>query len=389
MSTRQCATKLAKALSAITISCFALNSHAGCYWCFNPASIAASVGIDVGTIASAAVAADASIAMSILYNTQRLLSAESTKVKGKALGGNDTSRTVADAQHMIAQGMVAAITQKRIAAAATNYSAEFGQGYEPCKDIANRGAISEAMGQESSQTKDITRTFYGAPGRMGDRITAATQRRNDFEPFCTEELIEKGFPCSIGRAGGGNKENECLALDASNILNDRDTGDMSYHAVKFIADTLIGDPAPKLAKGAAGNPATNAAMQTYLTQSAIDSTAQASLAALMAETTVDSDHADDPEGLSLHARLKKEASKYAGAGEEALKWARVMAQQKEHGLLIELLKAKAFDLALMERQYRQYERIESMLAALVARKSQAAATEASVAAARAGERGRE
>lgn len=389
MSTRQRATKLAKVLSAIAISCFALNSHAGCYWCFNPATVAAEVGIDTGTIASEAVAADASIAMSILYNTQRLLSAESTKVKGKALGGNDVSRTALDAQHMIAQAMASADAQARIAEAAINYSAEFGQGYEPCKDIANRGVISEAMGQESSQTKAMTRTFYGAPGRMGDRITTANKRRDDFAPFCTSDL---NFcdPGKYGNLQGDNTDNRCLALDASNLLEDRYAGDIKHDAIKFLADTLIGDPAPKLAKGAAGNPATNAAMQTYLTQAAIDSTAQASLAALMTETTAGLDGEDqDPEELSIHARLKKEASKYAGAGEEALKWARVMAQQKEHGLLIELLKAKAFDLALMERQYRQYERIESMLAALVARRSQAAADAAAVAAARAGERGRE
>jgi len=44
----------------------------------------------------------------------------------------------------------------------------------------------------------------------------------------------------------------------------------------------------------------------------------------------------------------------------------VMSAQNERGALVELLKVKALDLAIQEKQYRQYERMEAQLAALVA-----------------------
>jgi hypothetical protein len=42
-----------------------------------------------------------------------------------------------------------------------------------------------------------------------------------------------------------------------------------------------------------------------------------------------------------------------------------MAAQNERGALVELLKIKALDLAIQEKQYRQYESMEAQLASLV------------------------
>ncbi len=60
-----------------------------------------------------------------------------------------------------------------------------------------------------------------------------------------------------------------------------------------------------------------------------------------------------------------------------------MAAQNDRGAMVELLKIKALDLSLQERQYRQWERMEAQLASAVAaklksqsRKSDAAANSA-------------
>ena len=51
--------------------------------------------------------------------------------------------------------------------------------------------------------------------------------------------------------------------------------------------------------------------------------------------------------------------------------------QNEHGLMIELLRAQGFKLAIMLREYQQKERMEAMLAALVANEMQSDGTESS------------
>ena len=45
-----------------------------------------------------------------------------------------------------------------------------------------------------------------------------------------------------------------------------------------------------------------------------------------------------------------------------------MAAQNDRGAMVELLKIKALDLSLQERQYRQWERMEAQLASAVAAK---------------------
>ncbi|MEX5624826.1 hypothetical protein ABFV62_32390, partial [Pseudomonas syringae] len=63
--------------------------------------------------------------------------------------------------------------------------------------------------------------------------------------------------------------------------------------------------------------------------------------------------------------FRNEVKRYSGNTAEYDSWARVMAAQNERGALVELLKIKALDLAIQEKQYRQYGNMEAQLASLV------------------------
>ncbi len=87
--------------------------------------------------------------------------------------------------------------------------------------------------------------------------------------------------------------------------------------------------------------------------------------------------------MPLSKQYETEIKRYAGNTPEYQTWARVMAAQNDRGAMVELLKIKALDLSLQERQYRQWERMEAQLASAVAaklksqsRKSDAAADSA-------------
>ena len=69
--------------------------------------------------------------------------------------------------------------------------------------------------------------------------------------------------------------------------------------------------------------------------------------------------------LPLAVHFRNEVKRYSGNTAEYDSWARVMAAQNERGALVELLKIKALDLAIQEKQYRQYESMEAQLASLV------------------------
>ena len=64
--------------------------------------------------------------------------------------------------------------------------------------------------------------------------------------------------------------------------------------------------------------------------------------------------------------FEREVGKYAGNNVNYENWNKVMAAQNEHGVLIELLKVKSLNLALLSKQYRQQELMEAGLASLVA-----------------------
>lgn len=70
--------------------------------------------------------------------------------------------------------------------------------------------------------------------------------------------------------------------------------------------------------------------------------------------------------LPLAQHFRNEVKRYSGNSAEYDSWAKVMSAQNERGALVELLKIKALDLTLQEKQYRQYEKMEGQLASLIA-----------------------
>ena len=84
--------------------------------------------------------------------------------------------------------------------------------------------------------------------------------------------------------------------------------------------------------------------------------------------------------IPLAMRFDREVKRYLGNSAEYEQWTKIMVGQNERGLLVEILKIKALDLALLEKQLRQYERIEANLAVLTAGELQSQQAQSSSAA---------
>lgn len=84
---------------------------------------------------------------------------------------------------------------------------------------------------------------------------------------------------------------------------------------------------------------------------AVRSSALASLTQIRLETT-SGGHGEHGDGdLPLSMQYATEVKRYAGNTPEYKRWSSVMAAQNDRGVMVELLKIKALDLTLQERQY--------------------------------------
>ncbi|MBR5950630.1 MAG: hypothetical protein IKZ87_04275 [Actinomycetaceae bacterium] len=345
-------------------------SACGCDWGYSIGTVAGKFISGMVSTATTQNIAGKAISAAAYLNSQRIISAYSIHAKSKAVAAQTMSKAIVDAQETFAHAISAIEAQQRTTQAAIDHSAEFGQGFQPCRVLSQQGQIADAMqGMPARIAKDVTKTS-ASPGRRAPREAEREAIDNANKFYCApgwEQLI-----CSAP----SDKSLQGASIKASTIFKPSKEGDDLSGAKDAFANNLAGTATKAMNKSAEKTVEGETVNMLQLGVHARTSPAQVSIAAIIADTTSRNDgHSDDPDNLSLDERFEREAMRYMGAGEDSLEWARVMAQQEKHGLLIELLKTKALDLALMERQYRQYERMEAVLAALVAQAGQAAAAE--------------
>lgn len=332
--------------------------------------IATAAAKIAATVAAQAAAASA-ISIASFINSERIMSAYATLTKQEALVAQSVSETAVDAQNRYADAVAAIEAQRRTTQAAVQHSAEFGQGFQPCRVLAKQEQIAAAMADMPNRVRRDVTKMSAAPGRKAPREQEREAIRADNKFYCCNDWDDVGM-CTPP----DNKELQCASINAGTMLKSCKEGDDMCNAKQAFINNLTGPATLATTEKASKSLEGQSLDRAKLTVDARYSPAMVSLAAIKADSTARSDgEAGDPDGLSLDERFEQEALRYMGAGKDSLEWSRVMAQQEEHGLLIELLRAKALDLALMERQYRQYERIEAVLAGLTAQAGQSAADE--------------
>lgn len=344
----------------------------GCSCGFSIAGAISQFAALLSTTIASKLAAAAAIASSIFQSTERVTSSIAAMVKGQAMHAQTISKTAVEAQERLAQARAAIETQRRTQEAAVRFSGEFGQGFQPCRIIMRQEQIARTQNEAPAEIRKNTSLLQAAPGRYAPRDEEENSLASANKLCCTADLAAKGF-CDKPDDDNSSLDGACFNVQA--LLEESEVSDGKSEIKKTIINNLAGyaNIAPR--EDAVKTPEGQAAASAKMGVDARRSPALVSLEALAFDTTAQagshaSEHGDDAEGLSLDKRFEREAARYMGAGPEALEWARVMAQQETRGVLVELLKTKALDLAIMERQYKQYERIEAVLAGLTAQAAQ-------------------
>jgi hypothetical protein len=311
------------------------------------------------TISAALTAMDVALNAELLLYSQRLTSAVAILTKQKAVAADQ----IADANRTAAQSTALALNAlsqtERVKAARFEFGGEFGQGFQPCTVYAGRSLIANrdaAMGEE--RRTRIMSEVVAAPGRYVDPMQAQQLAANEHQTyFCTADQVASGMCDKVGEMAGAS-------LTAATLFEPTMEADKLYRAKVAFVNNVVGAPDAPIPANAAKTQAAAAYALAKAQKDALISPAITSLKELQLEYTgVNATHggSDIPMGV----RMQREVKRYLGNSPEYENWAKVMSAQNQRGLLVEMLKVKALDLVIAERQYRQYERMEANLSTLV------------------------
>lgn len=312
-----------------------------------------------GVLTAAIGSVDLALTGQMELNSQRMMSAIAVLTKQKALVANQIADGNRTAAQLTATGLNVLAQTERVKQARFDYGGEFGQGFSPCVVYANRQIISNRDAEMGEETRQRSMTeVIASPGRYADPIQAQASMVASHKDFCTKDQVDSGLCKSIGSIPGAD-------LTVSTLFSPAMEGEALYKAKVAFVNNAVGLPDGVIPQSAGNSPAAAAYSLAKAKKDALISPAIAALKDIQLDYSgVDTAHGGKDIPMALH--FQREVKRYSGNSPEYDAWSRVMAGQNERGALVELLKVKALDLAIQEKQYRQYEKMEAQLAVLVA-----------------------
>ena len=313
-----------------------------------------------GAIVGAVTSVDAALAAQLQYNSERLTSAIAILTKQKAVAANQINEATKNSAQVTAQALNSLAQTQRVKEARFDYGAEFGQGYNPCLVSAARNLIQTEIDNSNKKTiddvsKEITASagaYVQQDGVINDTI------KNYQENYCTKAQADAGLCEKEGKMSG-------KSINIASIFTPSAPNTMEYKSKVDFINQLAGLP---------DNPVPEQSKMTVNARSYIQQKQQKDALispALYSLKNIQNEYLETKgSGSSIASMFDKEASRYMGAGNDGSNWSKSLASQNQRGLLVELLKVKALDLAIQSRQYEQQERIEANLAVLVANAAQ-------------------
>jgi hypothetical protein len=308
-------------------------------------------------IKAAIAAVDAALTTQLQLNTQRLTSAVAVLTKQKAVAANAISTVDRNAAEQTANALGVIGKTQRVKEAYYNYGTDFGQGIDPCAVLSARESIA-VRDAEAGQTRRerVMTEVDAAPGRYADPVQAEKDRIAAHAKFCSADQAASGL-CSQGSMPGAD-------LNVATLFQPTMEGEDTYDAKVSFVNNVVGLPDGPVPQGAGQS----VSAQTYsLAKDRKDAQVSPAIAALkdiqLDYSGVQEDH--DGTSVPLALQFQKEVGRYAGNTPEYKSWSQRMVGQNERGVMLELLRVKALDLAILEKQYRQYEMMEAQVASLV------------------------
>ncbi|KPY55647.1 hypothetical protein [Pseudomonas amygdali] len=310
------------------------------------------------TLNAAVTAVDTSLSALLETESQRLTSAIAVLTKQKALAANQIAESGRNSAQQTATALNVLAQTDRVKKARFDYGGEFGQGFSPCIVYATRSVISNRDADMTTEVRQRVKSeITAAPGVYADPVKAQTAMVEKRAPFCTQGQVDSGLCRSVGTLPGAD-------LSVATLFEPAMEGEPLYDAKVAFVNNIAGLPDGPVPESAGKS---SSAQSYTLAKSRKDALVSPALAGLK-QIQLDTSGVEGTEtgsDLPLSEHFRKEVQRYSGNTPEYESWAKVMSAQNERGAMVEILKIKALDLALQEKQYRQYESMEAQLASLV------------------------
>jgi len=310
------------------------------------------------TLNAAVTAVDTSLSTLLETESQRLTSAIAVLTKQKALAANQIAESGRNSAQQTATALNVLAQTDRVKKARFDYGGEFGQGFSPCIVYATRSVISNRDADMTTEVRQRVKSeITAAPGVYADPVKAQTAMVKNREQFCTQGQVDSGLCKSVGTLPGAD-------LSVATLFEPAMEGEALYEAKVAFVNNVAGLPDGPVPESAGKS---SSAQSYTLAKSRKDALVSPALASLK-QIQLDYSGVEGTEtgsDLPLAEHFRKEVQRYSGNTPEYESWAKVMSAQNERGAMVEILKIKALDLALQEKQYRQYESMEAQLASLV------------------------
>lgn len=350
--------RLSQTVVVAVLSLGALSAHARtCPPQYENSWVAPQFSNATAVLNAALKSVDASLSTQLLFQSERLNSAVAVLTSQKALAASQISDANRTTAQQVATGLGVIAQTERVKRARFEFGGEFGQGFSPCEVYATRSIMA---GRDADMDMEVNARVQSevmaAPGRYGSPTEAAHALYRDNLGSCSEDMVKVGLCASVGAT-------PAASMSIATLFEIADEGDPVYTAKNAFINNIVGLPDPAI--GSIDKEFQDAYLLAKARKDAILSPAITSFKALQLDYS-GVQGAETGAGVPLAQMFRDEVGRYAGGTEQNEAWTRVMAAQNERGVLVELLKIKALDLAMQTRQLRQYERMEASLAALVA-----------------------
>ncbi|WP_173912982.1 hypothetical protein [Acinetobacter sp. Marseille-Q1618] len=304
---------------------------------------------------------DSSVSTALQIEKETILGAIAVQTQQEAANAANIAHGDMEIAKVTANAIGAVKQSERIKDTALNFSSA-GQGYNPCLVLNERRTITETDEMDKKiRANMVFKNITAGTGKFESPVDAqANALEIHHQRFCTADQAAAGLCLSVGDMQGAN-------LQASTLFEYSSSKDDFALAKNSFINNMVGLPDAPLSKEAANTPRGQEYIRKKLEKDALISPALNSLMAIQSEYT------SNPEGIESGAKVKpireqyrEQVSRYLGHGSEYQNWNKTLVGQTERGVVIEVLKEGALELALMGKKHEQNERIESMLAALVA-----------------------
>ena len=317
-----------------------------------------------GTFSTGMKTLDTAVSLGLQTERSVILGAIGVQTQQEALNASNIAHADMEIAKMTANAVNAVKQSDRVKDTAIDFGAA-GQGYNPCKVLNERRTITETQEKDREIRPNLVfKNIEAGTGKFANPIQAqenALKLHHDY--FCTAEQASAGLCLNVGEMQGAN-------LQASTLFEYSSSTDKYSIAKNSFINNMVGLPDAPLSEATAKTPRGQEYLRQKFEKDAVISPALNSLMAIQSEFTATPDGTESGQVVKpIRQQYREQVDRYLGHGEEHKNWAKTLVGQTERGVLVEVLKEGALELALMGNKHAQNERIESMLATLVAQEN--------------------